>query len=48
MGHSFETYQYGLRARMDISRMLHEMNKPTIASIRGAAAGTVALVLEVE
>ena len=29
----------GLRARMEISRMLHEMAKPTIAMIPGAAAG---------
>ena len=28
-----------LRARMEISRLLHEMPKPTIAKVRGAAAG---------
>ena len=28
-----------LRARMEVSRWLHEMPKPTIAMIRGAAAG---------
>jgi 2-(1,2-epoxy-1,2-dihydrophenyl)acetyl-CoA isomerase len=29
----------GLRARMEVSRWLHEMPKPTIAMVRGAAAG---------
>jgi 2-(1,2-epoxy-1,2-dihydrophenyl)acetyl-CoA isomerase len=29
----------GLRARMEASRLLHEMPKPTIAAIAGAAAG---------
>lgn len=29
----------GLRARMEASRWLHEMPKPTIAMVRGAAAG---------
>jgi 2-(1,2-epoxy-1,2-dihydrophenyl)acetyl-CoA isomerase len=29
----------GLRRRADASRLLHEMNKPTVAVIRGAAAG---------
>jgi 2-(1,2-epoxy-1,2-dihydrophenyl)acetyl-CoA isomerase len=28
-----------LRARMEVSRMLHEMPKPTIAMVNGAAAG---------
>src|SRR5437660_11185834 len=28
-----------LRARMEVSRWLHEMPKPTIAMVRGAAAG---------
>ena len=30
---------YGLRDRMNVSRLLHEMPKPTIAAIEGAAAG---------
>src|SRR3989304_2415683 len=29
----------GLRARMEVSRWLHELPKPTIAIVRGAAAG---------
>lgn len=29
----------GLRSRMEVSRWLHEMPKPTIAMVRGAAAG---------
>src|SRR5579883_3081374 len=29
----------GLRSRMEVSRLLHEMPKPTIAMLRGAAAG---------
>lgn len=29
----------GLRSRMETSRLLHEMPKPTIAMVRGAAAG---------
>jgi 2-(1,2-epoxy-1,2-dihydrophenyl)acetyl-CoA isomerase len=33
-----EKAQY-LRARMEVSRWLHEMPKPTIAMVRGAAAG---------
>lgn len=31
--------QHGLRDRMNVSRYLHEMPKPTIAAIEGAAAG---------
>jgi 2-(1,2-epoxy-1,2-dihydrophenyl)acetyl-CoA isomerase len=37
-----ETYDervQGLRRRMEVARLLHEMAKPTIASIRGACAG---------
>jgi len=30
---------HGLRTRMEASRLLHEMPKPTIAAIAGAAAG---------
>ncbi len=30
---------HGLRSRMEASRLLHEMPKPTIAAINGAAAG---------
>jgi len=29
----------GLRRRMDVSRVLHQMAKPTVAAISGAAAG---------
>lgn len=36
---SFEQRAQQLRQRMDVSRLLHQMPKPTIAVIRGAAAG---------
>ena len=36
---SFETKVHDLRTRMEISRILHEMPKPTLAVIPGAAAG---------
>jgi 2-(1,2-epoxy-1,2-dihydrophenyl)acetyl-CoA isomerase len=36
---TFDQRVRGLRARMDASRLLHEMPKPTIAVVRGAAAG---------
>ncbi|SVC76928.1 uncharacterized protein METZ01_LOCUS329782, partial [marine metagenome] len=36
---SFEHKVHDLRARMDISRVLHEMPKPTLAVIPGPAAG---------
>ena len=36
---SFYEKRKGLRDRMEVSRMLHEMPKPTIAAIEGAAAG---------
>ncbi|MBI2197220.1 MAG: enoyl-CoA hydratase [Candidatus Rokubacteria bacterium] len=35
----FEDKAQALRARMEVSRWLHEMPKPTIAMVRGAAAG---------
>jgi 2-(1,2-epoxy-1,2-dihydrophenyl)acetyl-CoA isomerase len=38
-GTTLEERAQGLRARMEISRWLHEMPKPTIAMVRGAAAG---------
>ena len=38
-GESFELRAQQLRQRMDVSRLLHQMHKPTIAVIRGAAAG---------
>lgn len=34
-----EDKAHALRARMEVSRWLHEMPKPTIAMVRGAAAG---------
>src|SRR3982751_319033 len=34
-----EEKTYGLRSKMEVSRLLHEMPKPTIAMVRGAAAG---------
>ena len=37
-----ETYEervQGLRQRMEVSRLLHEIAKPTIAALRGAVAG---------
>src|SRR6266850_4401604 len=36
---TFEEKAQALRARMEASRWLHEMPKPTIAMVRGAAAG---------
>jgi 2-(1,2-epoxy-1,2-dihydrophenyl)acetyl-CoA isomerase len=38
-GSSLEERAQGLRASMEVSRWLHEMPKPTIAMVRGAAAG---------
>jgi 2-(1,2-epoxy-1,2-dihydrophenyl)acetyl-CoA isomerase len=38
-GGSLEERAQELRARMEVSRWLHEMPKPTIAMVRGAAAG---------
>ena len=38
-GATLEERAPGLRARMEVSRWLHEMPKPTIAMVRGAAAG---------
>ena len=38
-GGSLEERAQQLRARMEVSRWLHEMPKPTIAMVRGAAAG---------
>ena len=34
-----EEKTHGLRSKMEVSRLLHEMPKPTIAMVRGAAAG---------
>ena len=39
MGTALEDRAQGLRSRMEVSRWLHEMPKPTIAMVRGAAAG---------
>ena len=36
---TLEVKAQGLRRRMEVSRWLHEMPKPTIAMVRGAAAG---------
>src|SRR5688500_10927313 len=36
---TLEVKAQGLRRRMEVSRLLHEMPKPTIAMVRGAAAG---------
>lgn len=36
---TFDQRVRNLRARMDVSRLLHQMPKPTIAMIRGATAG---------
>jgi 2-(1,2-epoxy-1,2-dihydrophenyl)acetyl-CoA isomerase len=36
---SLEDKAYALRSKMEVSRWLHEMPKPTIAMVRGAAAG---------
>jgi 2-(1,2-epoxy-1,2-dihydrophenyl)acetyl-CoA isomerase len=38
-GTTLEEKAYALRSRMEVSRWLHEMPKPTIAMVRGAAAG---------
>jgi 2-(1,2-epoxy-1,2-dihydrophenyl)acetyl-CoA isomerase len=38
-GDTLEERAQALRARMEVSRWLHEMPKPTIAMVRGAAAG---------
>ena len=38
-GDTLEEKAQALRARMEVSRWLHEMPKPTIAMVRGAAAG---------
>ena len=38
-GDTLESRAQSLRARMEVSRWLHEMPKPTIAMVRGAAAG---------
>lgn len=38
-GETLEDRAHGLRARMEVSRLLHEVPRPTIAMIRGAAAG---------
>ena len=38
-GDSLEERAQGLRHKMETSRWLHEMPKPTIAMVRGAAAG---------
>ncbi|MBI4609018.1 MAG: enoyl-CoA hydratase [Candidatus Rokubacteria bacterium] len=38
-GGTLEEAAHALRSRMEVSRWLHEMPKPTIAMVRGAAAG---------
>ncbi|HVJ51916.1 MAG TPA: enoyl-CoA hydratase [Aliidongia sp.] len=38
-GNSFEARASSLRQRMEVARLLHETSKPTIAMIRGPAAG---------
>ncbi len=38
-GVTLEERAHALRGRMEVSRWLHEMPKPTIAMVRGAAAG---------
>ena len=38
-GATLEDRAQALRARMEVSRWLHELPKPTIAMVRGAAAG---------
>ena len=38
-GATLEERAQGLRSSMEVSRWLHEMPKPTIAMVRGAAAG---------
>jgi 2-(1,2-epoxy-1,2-dihydrophenyl)acetyl-CoA isomerase len=39
VGHTMEEKAQALRSRMETSRWLHEMPKPTIAMMRGPAAG---------
>ena len=39
IGTTLEEKAQALRSRMEVSRWLHEMPKPTIAMVRGAAAG---------
>ena len=39
VGTATPTKTRGLRAKMEISRLLHEIPKPTIAMVNGAAAG---------
>jgi 2-(1,2-epoxy-1,2-dihydrophenyl)acetyl-CoA isomerase len=36
---TYEERAHGLRQRMEVSRLLHEIPKPTIAMLRGATAG---------
>jgi 2-(1,2-epoxy-1,2-dihydrophenyl)acetyl-CoA isomerase len=38
-GTTLEERAQGLRSRMEVSRWLHELPKPTVAMVRGAAAG---------
>jgi 2-(1,2-epoxy-1,2-dihydrophenyl)acetyl-CoA isomerase len=38
-GNTFDDRARGLRQRMEVSRLLHEIPKPTIAMLRGPAAG---------
>lgn len=38
-GETLEERAHALRERMEVSRWLHELPKPTIAMVRGAAAG---------
>ena len=38
-GDTLEEKAQGLRSKMEVARWLHEMPKPTIAMVRGAAAG---------
>jgi len=38
-GTTLEERAHGLRAQMEVARWLHEMPKPTIAMVRGPAAG---------
>lgn len=38
-GMTLEERAHGLRTQMEVSRWLHEMPKPTIAMVKGAAAG---------
>ena len=39
MSGTLEERAHGLRTQMEVSRWLHEMPKPTIAMVKGAAAG---------